>query len=120
MGIDDFKGCRPEFLPEDFLDGQLEGWAVLESPVGGLQKRATIAAEGKWDAGSQTVRFTETYTFDDGHTDTLNWIIRREAVGQYSGRSHHSMATRQVNRLAVRSTGNIRVTCRRRTALQLN
>src|SRR5688500_8103435 len=39
MGIDDFKGCRPEFLPEDFLDGQLEGWAVLESPVGGLQKR---------------------------------------------------------------------------------
>jgi hypothetical protein len=85
MGIDDFKGCRPEFLPEDFLDGQLEGWVVLESPVGGLQKRATIAAEGKWDAGSQTVRFTETYTFDDGHTDTLNWIIRREAVGQYSG-----------------------------------
>jgi hypothetical protein len=21
MDIDDFKGCRPEFLPEDFFDG---------------------------------------------------------------------------------------------------
>jgi hypothetical protein len=40
-----------EYLPEEFFDGKVEGWAVLESPVGGLQKRATIVAEGKRDAG---------------------------------------------------------------------
>jgi hypothetical protein len=60
MSIDDFRGMRPVFLPEDFFNGRLEGWAVLESLTGGLQKRATIAAEGKWDNAVQAIDFTET------------------------------------------------------------
>ena len=86
MGIEDFKGTKPKFLPEEFFVGKLEGWAVFESLVGGLQKRATISAMGEWDIASQAVAFTETYTFDDGHSDTLNWIIRKVAAGRYTGR----------------------------------
>jgi hypothetical protein len=86
MGIEDFKGAKPEFLPEEFFVGKLEGWAVFESMVGGLQKRATISALGEWDIASQAVVFTETYKFDDGHTDTLNWTIRKVADGKYTGR----------------------------------
>jgi hypothetical protein len=86
MGIEDFKGTKPEFLPDEFFVGKLEGWAVFESLVGGLQKRATISATGEWDIASQAVAFTETYTFDDGHTDTLNWSIRKVADGKYTGR----------------------------------
>jgi hypothetical protein len=86
MGIEDFKGTKPKFLPEEFFVGKLEGWAVFESLVGGLQKRATISAMGEWDIASQAVAFTETYTFDDGHTDTLNWTIRKVADGKYTGR----------------------------------
>jgi Protein of unknown function (DUF3833) len=85
MGIEDFKGTTPEFLPEEFFAGRLEGWGVLESLVGGLQKRCTIAAYGKWDASAQVVTFTETYRFDDGRQDTLHWIIRKTAAGKYSG-----------------------------------
>ena len=85
MGIDDFKFTTPEFLPEVFFSGKLEGWAVFESLVGGLQRRATIAAEGSWDPEKRRVRFSETYSFDDGHTDTLNWVIHREAIGRYTG-----------------------------------
>jgi uncharacterized protein DUF3833 len=86
MGIEAFRGMKPEFLPEEFFIGKLEGWAVLESLVGGLQKRATISAVGEWDIATQTVAFTETYTFDDGHTDTLRWIIRKTGEGKYRGR----------------------------------
>lgn len=85
MAIDDFKFTTPELLPEDFFNGRLEGWAVLESLTGGLQRRATITAEGTWNSDKRTVRLTETYSFDDGNTDTLNWIIHREAIGKYSG-----------------------------------
>ena len=85
MGIDDFKFTTPEFLPEVFFSGKLEGWAVFESLVGGLQRRATIAAEGSWDPEKRRVRFSETYSFDDGHTDTLNWVIHRLTIGRYSG-----------------------------------
>lgn len=85
MSIDDFKGTTPEFRPEEYFNGQLEGWGVVESLVGGLQQRATIKAEGKWDEQAQAVLFTETYRFDDGHEDTLRWTIRKLAPGQYSG-----------------------------------
>jgi hypothetical protein len=45
-GIEDFQGTTPVFLPEEFFHGRHEGWSVLESLVGGLQKRSTIIAEG--------------------------------------------------------------------------
>ena len=64
MAIDAFAGTRPLFLPEQFSVGQLEGWAVLESLVGGLLKRATITGHGVLDADTDTVVFIETYSFD--------------------------------------------------------
>ncbi len=44
--IEDIKGTRPVFLPEQFFDGKIEVWAVVEGLLGGLQKRATITGEG--------------------------------------------------------------------------
>lgn len=85
MSIESFNDTGPPFFPEVFFAGKLEGWGVFENLIGGLQKRATIIAEGKWDQVTQSIEFVETYTFDDGHTDTLRWIIRRTAPGQYSG-----------------------------------
>lgn len=85
MAIDAFKGTTPLFLPEQSFVGRLEGWAVLESLVGGLLKRATIAGHGELDADTNTVVFIETYTFDDGHTDTLHWTIRKGEGGKYTG-----------------------------------
>lgn len=86
MSINDFKDTTPIFLPEQFFDGELEGWAVMENPIGGLQRRATIKAAGKYDLVSRTAHFNETYTFDDGHVDTLRWVISKVEDGKYSGR----------------------------------
>lgn len=85
MPIEDFKDKVPAFLPEEFFVGGLEGWAVFESLMGGLQRRATISASGKLDADTGSVLFTETYEFDDGHSDTLQWTIKKDGVGKYTG-----------------------------------
>ncbi|RAI43720.1 DUF3833 family protein [Rhodoplanes roseus] len=85
MKIDDFAGRGPELKPEEFLTGRLEGWAVLESPLGGLSQRASVTAEGCFDDATATLHFHETWTFDDGHTDTLRWRIRRTGPGHYTG-----------------------------------
>lgn len=58
MGIEAFKGARRGFLPEEFFTERLEGRAVLEGLVGGLQKRATIFVIGEWDFASQSSRLT--------------------------------------------------------------
>lgn len=84
MKIEDFAGKGPVFTPEDFFNGQLEGWGVMESPLGALQKRYTVRAEGR-RSDDGLIHFTEVWTFDDGHVDTLNWQITPLGGGRYSG-----------------------------------
>lgn len=85
MTIESFSATTPLFLPEKFFVGRLEGWAVLETLIGGLLKWATISAHGAFEASSDTVLFTETYNFDDSRSDTLQWTIHKMAKGQYIG-----------------------------------
>lgn len=85
MAIYAFAGTTPLLLPERFFVGQLEGWVVLENLVGGLLKRAAIAGHGERDADTDALVFNETYTFDDGHSDTLHWTIRKGEAGKYTG-----------------------------------
>ncbi len=58
---------------------------VLESLTGTLQTRAIIQATGRWDESTQTIFFQEDYQFDDGHSDSLEWRIKRLSLGNYSG-----------------------------------
>lgn len=89
MAVDDFRGTVPAFLPEVFFVGRLEGWAIFESLIGGLQKRAVITAVGRLEAETDTVLLVETYEFDDGHSDTLHWTIRKLGPGRYAGHENH-------------------------------
>lgn len=84
--LDAFANQTPVFLPERFFVGQLVGWAMLESLLGGLLRRATITAHGELGPEADSVVFTETYAFDDGHRDTLRWTIRKLSAGKYDGR----------------------------------
>lgn len=83
MSILDFRHTTPELLPEKFLTGQLAGWGVLESPLGALMARYTIAGNGI--AVPNGVDFMETWTFDYGLVETLRWQIRRAGPGRYTG-----------------------------------
>lgn len=83
MNISDFDGTTPEFRPETFLAGRLEGWGIMERLTGGLQQRFTVQARGVFDGDA--LGFTETWTFDDGHVDTLNWRIQPMGDGVYIG-----------------------------------
>lgn len=83
MKISDFEGTTPVYRPEEFLTGRLEGWGIMERLTGGLQQRFMVQAEGAFDGAVLT--FTETWTFDDGHVDTLHWRIRPGPDGRYVG-----------------------------------
>jgi hypothetical protein len=83
MDINDFTGTVPEFILEQFFVGKLDGWGIFENLVGGFQRRCTIVAEGEIVEGELIL--TESYTFDDDHTDTLRWMIRNIGDGKYVG-----------------------------------
>ena len=85
MDIDDFAGRSPPLVLEEFFAGRVEGWGILQSRFGTLRRQFRIEAEGEWDAGTRTLRLTETWRFDDGEEDVLDWTIRRTGPRSYEG-----------------------------------
>ena len=86
MDIRAFDGKRPRFELETFFAGKLEGWGYTVSRFNTLQNQFKIAAKGKWHPATNTLALKETYTFDDGHTDVLNWTIVKQSATAYDGR----------------------------------
>jgi hypothetical protein len=85
MKIDDFANRTPPLELERFFAGRSEGWGVMQSRSGTLLQQFRIEAEGSFDEATQTLRLEETYRFDDGHVDVLDWTIRRLGPGRYEG-----------------------------------
>ena len=83
MNLSDFADQRPEMLPEKFFVGELRGWGVENSPFGGIGRRIEVEATGHFDVATQTLRLDETYRFDDGHVDHLEWRIHKLDKGRY-------------------------------------
>lgn len=48
MAIAHFKETKPLFLPEAFFVGRLEGWAVVESLVGGFLSERRYRVTANW------------------------------------------------------------------------
>jgi Protein of unknown function (DUF3833) len=120
MSIDDFKDTVPAFLPEVFFVGRLEGWAVFESLVGGLQRRARINATGTLDSETGAVSLAETYAFDDGirtHCTGLSGSLRPESTRVL--KTVWTVKPMGIRR-GVRFTGATRAIRRRRTGHQRN
>lgn len=79
------KPRRPNLVLEDYFAGQTNGWGVTQGRRGTLKNQFTISAQGLWDADRRILQLTETYVFDDGHVDVVNWKIVREAEQHYVG-----------------------------------
>jgi hypothetical protein len=67
----------------------------MQSRFGAFQSQFGIEASGRWDDASQTLRLTETYTFDDGHVDRLEWTIKKRDASRYEGREPRIDGTAQ-------------------------
>ena len=83
MNLSDFAGREPRLLPERFFAAELRGWGLEVGPLGGIGRRLQVTATGRFDEATQTLSLSETYRFDDGHVDRLDWRIRKLADGRY-------------------------------------
>lgn len=86
MKIEDFAGKKPELALERYFSGQTRGWGVLQNRFGGFQRQFTIEASGRWDGPGRRLNLTESYTFDDGQLDRLDWTVVKQNDGRYEGR----------------------------------
>lgn len=85
MRVAEFAGRQPEMVLEQWFAGRTQGWGIVQDRFGKLQRQFQVEADGTWDSAEQTLRLTETWTFDDGQVDRLEWRIKKVGPGRYQG-----------------------------------
>jgi hypothetical protein len=76
---------RPQLKLEEFFDGSVKGFGFMHTRFGKLAQQFDISAEGPWNGKTLALTLTETYQFDDGHRDNLNWQITKLSETRYRG-----------------------------------
>jgi hypothetical protein len=70
------------FQPDQFFLSRTDGAGVVRDFSGRLLRRCVISTVGRWDHQYGAMHFDETFAFDDGHLDTLNWTFSHDAQGR--------------------------------------
>jgi hypothetical protein len=72
------------FRPDIFFLGPTQGWGLVRDGFGRLIDRCAIATEGRWDHNFGALHFDESFTYDSGHVETLNWSFAPDPQGRMS------------------------------------
>jgi hypothetical protein len=81
----DFRGSQPELVLEDYFQGPLRAWGIVQDRSGKIIKQFTVDLHGEWK-GEEFV-LTEHFVYRDGHTDSRIWRIRKIDAHHYEGRA---------------------------------
>jgi hypothetical protein len=74
----------PAFQPDLFFLSRTEGRGLVRDLTGRLIDRCSITTLGVWDHDYGALRFDETFVYDSGLRDVLNWTFAPDAQGRMS------------------------------------
>ncbi|MRH78791.1 DUF3833 family protein [Spiribacter sp. C176] len=80
---DDYADQTPEFLLEEYFDGQVKAWGMFQTRNGKVQRRFTVDIDGQVN-GDQII-LDEHFEYDDGKTERRVWEIERIDEQTYRG-----------------------------------
>ncbi|MAC33666.1 MAG: hypothetical protein CME38_08695 [Haliea sp.] len=81
--VQDYAGEQPALVPERFFNGQLVAHGVIKDRAGEVTRRFVADIDASWENGVGTL--DESFTFNDGSTDTRTWTLRPAGDGRYVG-----------------------------------
>jgi hypothetical protein len=81
--IDDFENTKPEFVLEEYFEGDTTGWGVVLDRSGSPIKQFSVKMIGTRN-GSDIV-LEEFFSYNDGTKDTRVWTVKKKDKNQYSG-----------------------------------
>ena len=72
------------FRPDHFFLAPTRGGGVVRDPFGRIIDRCEVTTEGRWDHNRGALNFDETFTYENGRTDTLSWTFGPDPQGRLS------------------------------------
>ena len=82
MKPEDFKDQKPRLIIEEFLNGNVKAYGVLQNRGGKVTRQFSADLDGKWD-GKQLI-LDEKFNWSDGEVQTRQWKINKKVLPQHS------------------------------------
>ncbi|MGL6071333.1 DUF3833 domain-containing protein [Craterilacuibacter sp.] len=81
----DYQNSSPPLKLEQFFDGPLRGWGMVEDRNGKVLRRFVVDIDASWQGARG--QLDERFVFDDGERQRRVWSLERLANGRYLGRA---------------------------------
>lgn len=81
--IKDYEDTRPSFKLEQFFEGELFAYGIIQDRSGKVRRRFTADLEGRWEGNEGILE--EYFSYDDGEQQTRIWYLEKTEEGKYIG-----------------------------------
>lgn len=78
-----YEATQPEMKLEEFFDGELYAYGIVQNRFGQVQKRFTVDMLAYWEGNVGILE--EDFFYADGTTDRRVWRLVKEGEGVYTG-----------------------------------
>lgn len=72
-GLEHYDGRSPQFIPEDFFQGQLQAHGLVKNRSGAVTRTFTATIDASWQGEHGVLK--ERFQFDDGEIQYRNWQL---------------------------------------------
>ncbi len=91
--IDYYKGTEPVLSLQQFFNGPIKGWGILQDRSGKVTRRFEVDMQGEWKGDVGTLK--EKFSFYDGEKQERTWTIRKMPDGSFQGTAGDILDTAQ-------------------------
>ena len=83
MKPEDFKDQKPRLVIEEFLQGNVKAYGILQNRGGKVTRQFSADLNGKWDG--EKLILDEKFNWSDGEVQTRQWKIIKKDEHHYEG-----------------------------------
>jgi len=91
---ENYVDMEPPMLLEEFFNGTVKAWGIVQDRDGNIINRFDVAIKGKWDGKKGVLDELFTY-YDTGETETRIWEITKVDDTHYEGTAGDIIGTAQ-------------------------
>jgi len=85
MKPEDYKNTKPIIKIEEYFQGNVKAWGMLQGRSGEVKRQFVADMKGKFDG--QNLILDETFIWNDGEKQERRWIIKKIGDNRYEGKA---------------------------------
>lgn len=95
VGVNQYKQQLPKLDLQQYLNGKISGYGIIEDRKGNVTKRFDFNGDAKWDGS--VGHFYETITYSDGKIESRVWTITKLNESNYEATTDALIGKAKIN-----------------------